>query len=514
MTTFLFRFPGGQYHATPWGMHVNEAAVAWPPEPVRILRALVATWWRKLNHQDYPKADLDELIVQLASVPPEYHLPAAVHTHLRAFMPAPSAKKLIFDAFFRLGTEAELAVCWPGVTLSPSTARLAGALLENLGYLGRAESWVEARLQADWDGKTNARLLAPEIASDEGELVDVTIPLAASDWQALRGADPKRTRDLPAALSDALAVDTGVWQKGGWSSPPVMKRVVYERPKLTPPAARHALRARGRTCPGEPEVARFVIAARPLPRAEDGLRVAEILRSALMSDRAGKGSPVPVELSGRDEEGPLRRDAGHAHAFYLPEDADRDGRVDHVVVFARLGFSEEARRRLQHSTKLYTRSGEWRIALEGIARPQEFAGDSALLAVACDWESASPYLKPKFDRTRPRDWQEKVASYRRRIIEEWERRFPGTPAPEVEALGEGRFEALLGPGGARRSPLDFVRSRGGRGGAQPDTAGGFFRLRFTGAVQGPIALGWGAHFGLGLFRAVGGGPASRAGSGG
>src|SRR6185437_1289861 len=416
--------------------------------------------------------------------------------------------------FFRLGAEAELVVCWPGVTLSPAAARIATALLENLGYLGRAESWVEARLQPNWEGTTNTRLLAPGTASNEGELVDVTLALTAPDWQVLRGAEPKRARALPAALSDALAVDTGVWQKGGWSSPPVMKRVVYERPKLTPPAALPGLRERDRACPGQAEVARFVLAARPLPRVEDGLRVAEVLRGALMSARAGDGTPVPVELSGRDEQGPLRHDPGHAHAFYLPEDADRDGRVDHVVVFARLGFCEEAKLRLQHLTRLYTRGEKWRVALEGVARPQEFAGDSALLAVACDWESASPYLKPKFDRTRPRNWQEKVASYRGRIIEEWERRFPGIPAPEVEPLGDGRFEAALGPGGARRSPLDFVRSRGGRGGAQPDTAGGFFRLRFPKAVQGPIALGWGAHFGLGLFRAVGGGPASRAGSGG
>src|SRR6185437_441165 len=346
----------------------------WPPEPVRILRALVATWWRKLDHQAYPKADLDALIEQLASAPPEYRLPAAVHTHLRAFMPAPAAKKLIFDAFFRLGAEAELVVCWPGVTLSPAAARIATALLENLGYLGRAESWVEARLQPNWEGTTNTRLLAPGTASNEGELVDVTLALTAPDWQVLRGAEPKRARALPAALSDALAVDTGVWQKGGWSSPPVMKRVVYERPKLTPPAARPALRVRDRDCPGQAEVARFVLAARPLPRVEDGLRVAEVLRGALMSARAGDGTPVPVELSGRDEQGPLRHDPGHAHACYLPEDADRDGRVDHVVVFARLGFCEEATLRLQHLTRLYTRGEKWRVAREGVARPQEFPG--------------------------------------------------------------------------------------------------------------------------------------------
>jgi len=37
-----FKFPAGRYHATPWGRHVNEGAVEWPPSPWRILRALEA----------------------------------------------------------------------------------------------------------------------------------------------------------------------------------------------------------------------------------------------------------------------------------------------------------------------------------------------------------------------------------------------------------------------------------------------------------------------------------------
>ncbi|MFX9058357.1 hypothetical protein ABTN75_21495, partial [Acinetobacter baumannii] len=49
MIAFAFTFPGNRYHATPWGRHANEADVAWPPEPVRILRGLIATWWRKAD---------------------------------------------------------------------------------------------------------------------------------------------------------------------------------------------------------------------------------------------------------------------------------------------------------------------------------------------------------------------------------------------------------------------------------------------------------------------------------
>ena len=42
MFALAIRFVAGRYHATPWGRHVNEADVAWPPEPWRLLRAFVA----------------------------------------------------------------------------------------------------------------------------------------------------------------------------------------------------------------------------------------------------------------------------------------------------------------------------------------------------------------------------------------------------------------------------------------------------------------------------------------
>jgi len=35
--------------------------------------------------------------------------------------------------------------------------------------------------------------------------------------------------------------------------------------------------------------------------------------------------------------------------------------------------------------------------------------------------------------------------------------------------------------------------------AQPDTEGSFWRLTFPEPIQGPVALGFGCHFGLGLF---------------
>jgi len=37
---------------------------------------------------------------------------------------------------------------------------------------------------------------------------------------------------------------------------------------------------------------------------------------------------------------------------------------------------------------------------------------------------------------------------------------------------------------------------------QPDRLGSFWRLTFPEPVQGPLALGFACHFGLGLYRLI------------
>jgi len=51
-----------------------------------------------------------------------------------------------------------------------------------------------------------------------------------------------------------------------------------------------------------------------------------------------------------------------------------------------------------------------------------------------------------------------------------------------------------------RTPVHFHRFRSKRGLVQPDRRGSFWRLTFADPITGPPALGFGCHFGLGLFR--------------
>jgi CRISPR-associated protein Csb2 len=499
---------------------------------------LIAAWWRKADRDTFPKAVLDDLIDALAQEAPLFHLPDAVHSHIRAFMPAPEKKTLIYDAFYCLDRDAELIAIWPTVELSGTQRALAAHLLERIGYLGRAESWADARIADTGCGKINAgprALVEQDILTDAGEVLrlhndgasvpfDATLPTLPQRWTEIRGGllaslnAKKRGREiakamLPERLADALAIDTSEWRKAGWSSSPPLRKVVYDRPAVGPlPRGRGARPTASREQPGHPEVARFVLAGRPQPRVEETLRIAEIARAALMSIKQDDERP-PIELSGRDENGPLRNDPEHAHAFYLPEDADGDGLIDHLIVYCRRGFSARAKWRLDRLTKLWIEHGrraedeggrgrkEWRLALEDIAAPEAFHDVSGLLRPSHTWCSVTPLLKSRFDKERPRGFEALVESYRGQIVEEWAKRFPGWPPPSIKPLVDARNASrfIVQAGERSLSALAFARTRRGRGGVQPDAAGGGFRLTFERSLPGPIALGWGAHFGLGLF---------------
>jgi CRISPR-associated protein Csb2 len=318
---------------------------------------------------------------------------------------------------------------------------------------------------------------------------------------------------LPGRLAEALAVDTSDLQAVGWSDPPAARRVLYAAPELTTAWRGERLREIQRKQP-DPTVARFVLAGRPRPRVEDTLRIAEIMRLAAMAKFGwtivdGKRSPnAPSVISGYGDDGkPLRHD-GHAHAFWLPEDADRDGEIDHIVVYAPAGLDGDCRKALDLVTKLWiekrTRDdeedaadsgrNEWRLALEGFGQPEDFVSGSALFGSSntVTWKSITPYLMP-WHAKKGFGWTEQI------VCELKERGLPDLAEPPRELPS-------VCIGGRERRPIHFHRFRSRRGLRQPDTFGRFLQLTFEAPLDGqsprtgPLALGFGCHFGLGLFR--------------
>ena len=565
MFALSFSFPASRYHATPWGRHVNEADVAWPPEPWRILRALIATYWRKGTCVDWSKEDAASLIDALASALPIYHLPdGAVHAHTRHYMPAPTKTTLVFDAFAHLPAGEAIVAAWPDLVLEPQQFALVNDLADGIGYLGRAESWVECTALTAWDVTLANCLPVDDSGSGSGEMVRVLAPLPAPAYAARRArllgqadADEcaaaegagkrrptegvlRRKRDrtfgvtLPERLMDAVAVDTADFQKHGWNRPPAAHEISYRRAALSPHARRPvggSVRTPDRS---RYTVARYLLAGRPQPRIEDAVRIGELMRTAVLSQfgweqdpLTGRSRPMaPPVISGRGEANTPLRDARHSHAFWLPEDADGDGLIDHVCVYAATGFEDRVRVALDRLTRLWLRTGasgettdrdgggrrEWRLALEGFGTCDEFAQASALFRRAHTWQSVTPFL-PTGHLKRTRE-----AHQVRRMLEQDQ----PVDGPLAEATGyprevrrllqrramlsgsladQLRVEILphVKVNDAARRPLQFHRFRSRGRETATDAHGALLRLRFPEEVGGPVALGYGCHFGLGLF---------------
>jgi CRISPR-associated protein Csb2 len=544
MFVLAFHFPAGRYHATPWGRNVNEADVAWPPEPWRILRALIATWWRKGERDRWSEDDLSALIDALAKQPPIYRLPdRAVHAHTRHYMPAPLKTTLVFDAFARLPADSEIIVAWPELTLSKALFALATDLAGGIGYLGRAESWVECTTRSEWD-ITAANCLPYEADRADGEAVCVIAPRTPPDYAAERNRlfaefdererqnaiirgnrEPSakalataRTKafgaTLPNRLVDALTLDTRDYQRLGWSRPPASREVVYVRQPLTP-----TLRTpqRGGSVPDDRArftVARFVLAGRPRPRIEDAVKIGELMRLAVLAqfgwtkdETTGRWRPnAPDVISGRDADNQPLRDPEHRHAFWLPEDADGDGEIDHIVVYAAAGFNRDVRLKLDKLTRLWVEPAnrsaadghgdfvaearkEWRLALEGFGTPADFHDASALLRPSKNWESVTPFLAAGHIKGEGHPAEvRRILARRQSLIRIDEGQL------SVKVLCETMIH------GRARRPVHFHRFRSRGRENQPDALGVFLRLHFAAPVEGPLALGYACHFGLGMFR--------------
>lgn len=503
MLAIKLNFVAGRYHATPWGRHVNEADVEWPPSPWRLLRALIATWHRKLDPDQYPESLLESLINKLSRQLPAFHLPPAIRTHSRHYMPVREGSKekpvLIFDAFLRVESSEPLIAVWENVQLGQEEKCCLDALLCNLGFLGRAESWAESESLTEWSGSINCSPSNLSIDTETGEIkepVRLIAPMTSDeymqwrtetnsslDWKSMkRKIREQLEKTFPEKLIDAFRLETGDIQDAGWSHPPGTKFVTYQRPydcfhPKTKPKPLQVISS---------NTVRLILHGKPLPRLEDALCVGEWLRMGLMgkAKRLLGEDKVPQVLSGHD----LPKDNKHEHAFYLPEDADGDGHIDHIMVYAKAGFGKDVYHILSNMTRLWNQKGqEWQLILEDIGPRERLQPYSPLLSESAIWISVTPYLHPWFAK--------KNLTLEDQIKKEC--RIRGLPEP----VAFERRESIQIKGQERR-PIHFHRFRNKRGLIQPDTQGSFWKLTFDKPINGPLALGFGCHYGLGMFKAV------------
>ncbi len=492
MIAVAFRFTGGAFHATPWGHHVNEGVPEWPPSPWRILRALVAVRYRTLppdspDHQITPT--LATLLGKLAD-PPQFVLPAATLTHTRHYVPwqknekkkGPDDRTRIFDTFIAVDRVQPVLVQWSRADLTVEERLLLEQLLENLPYLGRAESWCRA---SPWSESVSPNCMPLDEDSPLVEPVRVLVP---------------NTHE-PVALLAALSVDVAeIRVRDRQRDPPLSRWQRYGRPPLTAAPAVSARKIA--PLPVQPvTVGRYALDGRPRPLLLDTISVADLARRACLAlyGRQNARAVSPV-LSGKSADGAPLQD--HGHAYYLPTDEDGDGHVDHLTIVARSGFDESVCRALSSLSELAPGGRPpARLLLLGLGPLSDFR-EVALLRETPTWQSATPFVlgrHPKFTRAGVPKLSEsgrQVDGPEDQVRREWDLRRATDPA--LPALEEVEPVPTCIVGGRAVAWYAFRRWRAGRADALPGTGFGF-RLRFAAPVQGPISLGYGAHFGLGLF---------------
>jgi len=533
MIALSIRFLAGRFHATPWGRHVNEGAVEWPPSPWRLLRAVVATWKRTLP--DLSQEQVEPILRELAKKPPEFVLPPASTGHTRHYMPwfkkGPNDRTLVFDTFVVIPRKALLWICWPDASLDPAQSTTLGRILANLNTLGRSESWCDAVLhdavEVPQGAKAPMRCCTPlngRSLPPDHEIIRLICPIPeiAFGNEAFTDHTKKRPRrTAPPYDPDWHVCAETLWlHKERWSDPPGSCWIQYARPK---DCFKIAYQRTAKLVVSKPliQVVRYVLDSTVLPLVTETLSVAEAARRTLMGTygrlvwrRLHDDEPYPKQsalrpksevFSGKDTEGvPLEN---HGHAYYLPTDEDNDGRLDHLTVIARNGFPLAERQAFDRLRELKTgRQGEeshpLRLLLIGMGTLEDYTPGP--LQASTTWVSTTPYVATHYAKTRGRHKidlrspQARAAFLINDLREQIRASCPDinidrvTIEPAIDA--NGVFEI---PGHWR--PIQFKRYRrkgsddGGR------RLAGAFRLIFPIEIPGPVVLGHSSHFGLGLF---------------
>ncbi len=518
------RFLSGRFHGTPWGHHVNEGLVEWPPSPWRLLRAVISAGFTRLGWKSVPK-NAAALIELLASCPPRYHLPPATTSHTRHYVPLYGDRTTrVIDAF--ASVIAPLVVEFD-VTPEPDALELLDRLLAAVPYLGRSESTVEL-MRVDAIPTSHVTCYHSETAPSAGHegiaLLAPETPAAFAAWRpsALRNAVDLRVikantkgkrptkkeiaqagANLPGSIVEALLASTPDLQRHGWSLPPGTRWLTYWRPH-------GALEARSRAAspsprrPGRTDTALFALSSDTvrvdvLPMMRDALYRMEALHQALVLRSAQNRGGVPSPCFTGSVNGD--RIPGHRHATLVPLTLGRRaGRIDHVLVHAPMGFdtnpNDSALHALGAIRKIWSKDlPDVFVVLAGTGTPSDFEKAVPFLRRARVFRSWTPFVPPRHPKEKGKD------TLFGQVQAELATRGMRTASRVELQVGPNQWVALddLSPlaGGWPRF-RGYARRRSSR--PPPVDIGLSLRLVFESEVAGPITLGYGSHFGLGAFE--------------
>ena len=262
----------------------------------------------------------------------------------------------------------------------------------------------------------------------------------------------------------------------------------------------------------KPTVARYEAAGKSAVLLTDAIMLADRVHETLVS--LSDGSSVFTGCDSHRE--PLQ---GNRHAYIFCESNSRrmdcdDGKITHIVVYAPMGFGSSDLKALAKLLEIWGENDlRVTVALQGFGQPEDFAGNLIGNPVGTDaehnicpllcrsrvWVSCTPFIPTRHPKITRAGALKLDATTGLQI---------GSPEHEVrrllgmENLPEiASFDQVAGTilGKKQTGWSSFRMSRDGGRGRRAGSRGYGFRIEFSEPVQGPIAVGYGAHFGMGLF---------------
>lgn len=549
------QFLTGRYHATPWDHQVNEGVVEWPPSPWRILRALVSAYYR-LPHPP-ARTELCQLLTCLANCLPSYVVPEHTTAHTRHYMPIWKEGKAtttkVFDTFIALpggtlSTEAVVKVLWQDVLLNQSQLSLLKQLCRQVSYLGRAESWAEMQVIDDLNALRNSVAESNAVPAKleekpepQQEQVRVLVALTSEELEGFKTAiailpKPKKSKSkwkAPTDILEALELDIGNLHREGWNGIPGSRWETYIiKSQLECTQAKFNSSRSGNSKP--PTFARFALASNVLPNLTEAVSLGERFRQALMAWSKDELQKPAIVFSGKKPDADVQPTdgeesylKGQQHAWYLPE-VNRQGKINHVVVYAAAGFDlQQAVPALKNLPKVWGDEGfDLQTVLVSLGQAEDYATDTKqqdgthrVIGNSRKWRSLTPIILPRYPKC--------YGNGQKKLIPNTEFQVDG---PEDQALkllvhlkylsipdncikeAEAEWLCLKNPDNiplVRVKCCDsgitqyrwqaFKRRRHHGNGRKSLDNGYWLEIEFAQDKQGPIALGYAAHFGLGVF---------------
>lgn len=474
-------FPLGRYHATAAGTAVNEAEIEWPPSPWRLLRALVSVWKRRAPELSDP---LVLGVLDILAEPCQYTLPPAVRAHTRHYLVGEKEGErttfLTLDPFMSCMKRACVVASWPDAVLDDRQRDGLEQIASRLTYLGRAESFCDARL------------LRPDEDLPEPNTVPAGPGNAQMPSESIRLLVPDRPLNFEHLCVRLEDMRTDSRQRS--INPPSTSWVSYQRPR--PPLPTTSSRRKARPGP-RPTAVRFRLASagpgrRPVrPPLRDAVLYTAILRAACQSQFGRMHPEGPSSaLSGRIGTDLVE---GHPHAHYLALPAHQTGsgagrfdRIESLAVWAPGGLTEEELRAVLAVREL--RGHDWisefrpaRLVVEGFGPAGSTLGE--LVGPSRSFRSLTPFFPGHHPHSG--GWTSQVEAEVRAALRERDLPEEGVVVQaEQEQRGYRTQRPSSGASRGRQRALNHPHS---------------VQIRFSRPVAGPVCLGALSHFGLGLF---------------